>query len=143
MINKKFMDIAYDEALKAFDKNEIPIGCVIVKDGQVIGRGHNTREGEQNLFGHAEINAIKQASEYLNTWKFDNCEMYVTVEPCLMCYGSILQARIPKVYIGARQHSNKPSSYANYITDDQIIDDQLIDDKIKELMQVFFKQLRR
>ncbi len=97
---KKYMDLANELAEEAFKLNEVPIGCVIVYNNQVIGSGFNSREKNGDVFGHAEVNAIKAASSFLDTWKLDNCELYVTVEPCLMCYGAIKQSRISKVYIG-------------------------------------------
>ena len=95
-----YMSYALEEAYKAKDKGEIPIGAVIVKDNKVIGRGHNTKESTQNVLNHAEIIAIKEASEFIGDWRLNGCEMYVTLEPCPMCTGAILQCRISKLYIG-------------------------------------------
>ena len=95
-----YMSYALEEAYKAKDKGEIPIGAVIVKDNKVIGRGHNTKESTQNAINHAEIIAIKEASEFIGDWRLNGCEMYVTLEPCPMCTGAILQCRISKLYIG-------------------------------------------
>ena len=96
------MSIAYKEAEKALLKDETPIGCVIVKDGEIIARGHNTREGNNLITGHAEINAIEKANKKLNSWRLNDCDIYVTVEPCIMCSGAIIQARIRNVYFGAK-----------------------------------------
>ena len=95
-----YMSYALLEAYKAKEKGEIPIGAVIVKDNKVIGRGHNTKESTQNAINHAEIIAIKEASEFIGDWRLNGCEMYVTLEPCPMCTGAILQCRISKLYIG-------------------------------------------
>ena len=95
-----YMSYALEEAYKAKDKGEIPIGAVIVKDNKVIGRGHNTKESTKNALNHAEIIAIKEASEFIGDWRLNGCEMYVTLEPCPMCTGAILQCRISKLYIG-------------------------------------------
>ncbi len=137
------MNLANELALEAFDLDEIPIGCVIVHNDQVVAKAYNTREHTHDVFGHAEINAIKQASSFLSTWKLDDCELYVTVEPCLMCYGSILQSRIKKVYVGSIPDKIKKSSYRNYTTDtENIINYDLVNDTSSALMSDFFKKLR-
>ncbi len=92
---------ALKEAQKAALKDEVPIGCVIVKDNKIIARGHNLREKENQVISHAEINAIKKANRKLNSWRLENCDIYITLEPCLMCTGAIIQARIRKIYFGA------------------------------------------
>lgn len=102
----KYMNIAISEAKKALKKGEIPVGAVIVKDNIVIAMAHNTREESQNALEHAEINAIKKACEFLNNWRLDECDMYVTMEPCPMCCGAILQSRIKNVYFGAYSRDN-------------------------------------
>ena len=95
-----FIDEAKAEAIKAYDKGEIPVGAVIVKDGVIIGRGHNLKETLNDVTAHAEILAIKEASNKIGDWRLDGAEMYVTLEPCPMCAGAIVQARIPNVVIG-------------------------------------------
>ena len=95
-----FIDEAKAEAIKAYDKGEIPVGAVIVKDGVIIGRGHNLKETLNDVTAHAEILAIKEASNKLGDWRIDGAEMYVTLEPCPMCASAIVQSRISKVYIG-------------------------------------------
>ena len=102
----KYMEIALNEAKKALAKGEIPVGAVIVKDNIVIAKAHNTREESQDALAHAEVNAIKKACEYLNNWRLENCDMYVTMEPCPMCCGAILQSRIKNVYFGAYSRDN-------------------------------------
>ena len=102
----KYMEVALNEAKKALEKGEIPVGAVIVKDNIVIAKAHNTREETQNTLAHAEINAIKQACEFLKNWRLDECDMYVTMEPCPMCCGAILQSRIKNVYYGAYSREN-------------------------------------
>ena len=96
------MKEAYKEALKAQIKDEVPIGCVIVKDDKVIARGHNLRETRQQAKNHAEVVAIEKACRKMNSWRLEDCELYVTVEPCMMCMGMIQQARIAKVIYGAK-----------------------------------------
>lgn len=137
----KYMHEALELAFKALENDEIPIGCVIVKDDIVIGRGYNNREANSDISGHAEMNALKDASQTLGTWKLNDCEMYVTVEPCLMCYGAITQSRIKKVHIGSKQSEIKPYSYRKYITNDTLISEMLIDEA-KEVMQSFFQKRR-
>ena len=97
----KFMKEALKEAKKAELIDEVPIGCVIVKDDKIIARGHNQRETNQSPIGHAEIIAINKASKKLKSWRLEGCDIYVTLEPCIMCSGAIIQSRISKVYYGA------------------------------------------
>lgn len=137
----EYMNKALELAFIALSNDEIPIGCVIVKDGVIIGHGYNNREANSDISGHAEINALKDAAKNLNTWKLNDCEMYVTVEPCLMCYGAIMQSRIKKVYIGSKQSDIKPYSYRKHITNDTLISEMLIDEA-KEVMQSFFQKRR-
>lgn len=99
-MNKVFMQTALAEAAIAAAEGEVPVGAVIVKDSKVVATAHNTREKEQNALGHAEINAINQACKTLGTWRLDNTEIYVTMEPCPMCAGAIINARIPTVVFG-------------------------------------------
>ncbi|MEE0945802.1 MAG: nucleoside deaminase [Acutalibacteraceae bacterium] len=100
-MNKKYMQIAIDEAQKAYKKGEVPVGAVIVKNGEIIAQAHNTRETERSALGHAEINAVKTACEKLDSWRLDGCEIYVTMEPCPMCAGAIINARISTVVFGS------------------------------------------
>ena len=96
-----FMSEALKEAEKSLDKAEIPIGCVIVKDGEVIGRGHNAREELNQAIMHAEVMAIQEANRTVGNWRLLDCTLFVTIEPCVMCSGAIGLARIPKVIYGA------------------------------------------
>ena len=95
-----YMDIALEEAYKAFKDGEIPIGAVIVKNGEIIGRGYNKKESLKDPTCHAEILAIKEACKHIGDWRLNGCELYVTLEPCPMCTGAILQSRISKIHIG-------------------------------------------
>ena len=99
--NKWYMERAYKEAIKAYKKNEVPIGAVIVKDDKIIARGHNERELKQDATLHAEITAIRKACRKLGSWRLNDCDMYVTLEPCTMCAGALIQSRIRTLYIGA------------------------------------------
>lgn len=100
-MQKKFMNAAIKQALKAAEKDEVPIGAVIVLDGKIIARAHNLMEKTQLATAHAEILAINKACKKLKSWRLDNAEMYITVEPCAMCAGAIANARIKMVYFGA------------------------------------------
>ena len=97
-----FMREALKEAQKAYDQAEVPIGAVVVLNGEIIGRGHNLREKEQDATLHAEIKAIRQANQHLGSWRLEDCELFVTLEPCPMCAGAILQARIPRLEMAIR-----------------------------------------
>ena len=92
--NHKFMNLALEEAQKAFHIAEIPVGAVIAKGDELLSRTHNLREKDENPLGHAELLAIKEASKKLNSWRLKDCRLYVSLEPCLMCIGAIVQARI-------------------------------------------------
>ncbi len=98
---EKFMNEAIKEARKGAARGEVPIGCVIVMDDQIIGRGYNRRKTDHTTLAHAEIYAIKKACKAVGDWRLDGAEMYVTLEPCQMCSGAIIQGRIKKLYIGA------------------------------------------
>ena len=99
--NKEFfMNEALKEARKAYKKEEIPVGAVVVKDGKIIARAHNLKESKCSTISHAEILAIQKANKKLNAWRLENCDMYITLEPCMMCMGAIINARIRKIYIG-------------------------------------------
>lgn len=98
--DEKYMKQALKQANKARDNQDVPIGCVIVYEGKVIARGYNRRNADKTTLAHAEILAIKKASKYIGDWRLEDCTMYVTLEPCQMCAGAIVQARIPRVVIG-------------------------------------------
>ncbi|MGI6787405.1 MAG: nucleoside deaminase [Acholeplasmataceae bacterium] len=102
------MNLAFLEAQKAYQKGEVPVGAIIVFNNEVIGLGHNLKELNQDVTSHAEINAIKVASKKLGTWRLEDCDMYVTLEPCVMCAGAIIQSRIKNLYIA----TNDPKSGA-------------------------------
>ena len=101
-MHEEYMRQALALAQEAAAHGEVPVGCVIVREGRIVGRGRNRREEKQHTSSHAEMEAIRQANEALGTWRLDDCALYVTLEPCPMCAGAILNARIPRVYYGAR-----------------------------------------
>lgn len=100
-MDKKYMLIALEEAKKAFDEDEVPVGAVIVKDNKVIARAHNKREQLQSATAHAEVLAIEKACQKIGYWRLNDCDIYITMEPCMMCSGAIINARIANVYYGA------------------------------------------
>lgn len=99
MVNE-YLKAAYELAERGMSLDEVPIGAVIVRQGVIIGRGHNTRQTANDVTGHAEINALRQANQALKSWRLVDCDLYSTIEPCLMCTGALLQARIKSVYFG-------------------------------------------
>ena len=105
-MNNKYMDIALNEAYKAYLMDEVPVGAVIVKNDEIIAKCHNLKTESSNILNHAEIVAITKAAKILNDWRLNDCEMYVTLEPCPMCASAIQQSRIKKVYIGTKSNAS-------------------------------------
>lgn len=105
MDHETYMKEALALAREAAEQGEVPVGCVIVRRGEIVGRGRNRREEKQSTASHAEMEAIADANARLGTWRLDDCALYVTLEPCPMCAGAILNARIPQVYYGARDEA--------------------------------------
>lgn len=106
MEHEKYMRLALSEAQEAFNAGEIPVGCVIVSDsGEILGKGQNTRERTHSALGHAELSAIDEACRAIGDWRLDGCTIYVTLEPCPMCTGAIINSRIPRVVFGAREEN--------------------------------------
>ncbi len=140
-MGKEFMELANNQAKKAYDNNEVPVGAIIVCQGVVIAQGCNDKETNNKITGHAELNALHIASQIKDTWKLNDCELYVTVEPCLMCYAAIVQSRITKVYIGSIQDLNKKTSYKSKLKQSELtIDETLLNDESSKLMSDFFKK---
>ncbi|MCR5308158.1 MAG: nucleoside deaminase [bacterium] len=142
------MEEAYKEALLAFSKNEIPVGCVIVKDNKIIGRGHNLKETSKLVYSHAEINAIADASKNLNNWRLNDCSLYVTLEPCAMCMGAIMQSQISNVYFSVFDKAmgccgSKLNLFEYNFQNPKInVFQGLLEEESKSLLQEFFKKLR-
>ena len=142
------MKEALEEAKKAYALGEIPIGAVIVKDGKIIGRGHNLTESEKDPTTHAEINAIRMATKELGGWRLEDCTMYVTVEPCTMCAGAIVLARIPKLVIGVMDtKAGACGSVFNVIEEEKLnhqvqVKTGVMADECRGIIQDFFKELR-
>ncbi|MCD5325580.1 MULTISPECIES: tRNA adenosine(34) deaminase TadA [Pontibacillus] len=143
-----FMEMAIQEAEKAAQKGEVPIGAVIVKDGEVIATGHNVRETEQLASSHAEFIAIERANRVVGSWRLEECTLYVTLEPCPMCAGAILQSRIPRVIFGAYdQKAGCVGSLMNLLQDDRFNHTCEVVAEVKQsecssLLTDFFRQLR-
>lgn len=148
-MEEKFMKEALKEAKKAYDKLEVPVGCVIVKDGKVIARGHNLKETKYDTTKHAEIIAIQKASQKLRSWRLLDCEIYVTLEPCSMCAGAILNARLKKIYIGTLdKKTGAVGSVFNLLEDYTFnhkveIEKGVLQEECETILKDFFKELRK
>ena len=102
IMENRFMEIAYKEAQKAFKEDEVPVGCVIVKDGEVVAKAHNRKEHRNCAVFHAEIECINKACKVLDNWNLKGCDLYVTLEPCMMCTGAIVNSRIDRIFYGCK-----------------------------------------
>lgn len=148
MNDLEYMDLAYEEAILAYKKNEVPVGAILVINGKVIAKAHNKRENNNNPLGHAEVNVIIKASNKLKSRILEDAILYVTLEPCLMCAGLILQTRIKKVIYGAREPKfgvlgSLGNVYLDYKFNHQVeIIGPVMEQKVSELMKKFFKELR-
>lgn len=146
---ERFMKEALKEAKKAYDKEEIPVGAVIVKDNKIIARAYNKKEEKMDTTKHAEIIAIQKASRKLKSWRLTNCDMYVTLEPCSMCAGALIQARIRKVYIGTMDpKTGACGSVLNLLEDYKFnhvvqIENNILGEECKSIIKNFFKMLRK
>ncbi len=144
-----YMKEALKQAKKALALNETPIGCVIVCDDKIIARGYNRRNTEHCTLGHAEIKAIKKASRAVGDWRLDECTIYITLEPCQMCAGAIVQARIPRVVIGAMNaKAGCAGSVVNLLENPDFnhqcdITKGVLEDECSRLLSDFFSDLRR
>ena len=144
MKNIEYMNRAYGLSQEALLRNEIPIGAVIVLNGEIVGTGYNKREETLDISSHAEINAIRDAAQTLGRWNLSDCEIYITIEPCIMCYGAIEQSKIKKMYIGAKQLDFKQMSYRSRINKVNIeVNEEMLDDKYLESIKTFFKEKRK
>ena len=144
----KFMKEALKEAQKSYKKEEIPVGAIIVKDGKIIARGHNLKETKTDPTKHAEIIAIQKACKKLQTWRLTGCTMYVTLEPCSMCAGSLIQSRLDKVVIGTMdEKTGACGSVLNLLADYKFnhivqIETGIMQEECKKILHQFFKELR-
>ena len=146
--DEKYMKAAIREARKAYKLDEVPIGCVIVQQGKIIARGYNRRNTDKNTLAHAEMSAIKKASKKTGDWRLEDCTMYVTLEPCQMCAGAIVQSRLGKVVIGSMNpKAGCAGSVINLLQMKQFnhqVDmiTGVLEDECSSMLSEFFKELR-
>ena len=147
-IQEKYMQEALKQAKKAYSLGEVPIGCVIVHEGKIIGRGYNRRNTDKNTLSHAEITAIRKASKIIGDWRLEDCTLYVTLEPCQMCAGAIVQARIPEVVIGCMNPKAGCAGSVLNILEMPEFNHQaavvkgILEQECSDLLKTFFAELR-
>ena len=146
--DEKYMKLALKEAKKARDIDEVPIGCVIVRDDKVIGKGYNKRNTDKNVLSHAELIAIKQACKKTGDWRLEDCTMYITLEPCQMCAGAIVQCRMGRVVIGAMNaKAGCAGSVLNILQMPQFnhqveMETGVLEEECSTMLSQFFRELR-
>ena len=142
------MKEALKQAKKAYALGEVPIGCVIVHEGKIIGRGYNRRNTDKNTLAHAEITAINKASKKIGDWRLENCTLYVTLEPCQMCAGAIVQARIPETVIGCMSAKSGCAGSILNILENPSFNHQvsvtrgILEEECSQMLKQFFSELR-
>ncbi|MCM1058102.1 MAG: tRNA adenosine(34) deaminase TadA [Firmicutes bacterium] len=147
-IQEKYMREALKQAKKAYALGEVPIGCVIVYEGKIIGRGYNRRNTDKNTLSHAEIAAIRKASKVIGDWRLEGCTLYVTLEPCQMCAGAIVQARIPEVVLGCMNpKAGCAGSILNILEMPEFnhqvnVSRGILEQECSDLLKTFFTELR-
>lgn len=147
-IHEKYMKEALKQAKKAYALGEVPIGCVIVHQGKIIGRGYNRRNTDKNTLAHAEITAIRKASKIIGDWRLEECTIYITLEPCQMCAGAIIQARIPEVVMGCMNpKAGCGGSLLNILEDPRFnhqaaVTRGILEQECSNLLKLFFMELR-
>lgn len=147
--DEKFMKEALRQARKAYGLEEVPIGCVIIYEGKIIARGYNRRNTDKNTLAHAELNAIRKASRKLGDWRLDGCTMYVTLEPCQMCAGAIVQSRMKRVVMGCRNpKAGCAGSILNLLQVPEFnhqveIEEGVLGTQCSEMLREFFRELRK
>ena len=148
-VSEKYMKEALKLAKKAYDLGEVPIGCVIVYEGKIIGRGYNRRKTDKNTLSHAEITAINRASKRMGDWRLEGCTLYVTLEPCQMCAGAIVQARIPEVVMGCMNpKAGCAGSILNLLEMPEFnhqvsVTRGVCEEECSEMLTTFFTELRK
>lgn len=146
--DEKYMKEAIKQAKKAYAIGEVPIGCVIVHDGKIIGRGYNRRTIDKNTLAHAEIQAIRKACKKMNDWRLEECTMYVTLEPCQMCSGAIVQSRMTRVVVGCMNpKAGCAGSVLNLLQMEEFnhqveLEIGVLEEECSQMMKSFFKELR-
>ena len=147
-MRENFMREALALAREAAAAGEVPVGCVIVREGEIVGRGRNRREEKQSTLSHAETEAIREANRTLGSWRLEDCELYVTLEPCPMCAGAILNARIPKVFYGARDSvMGACGGVMNLFMEDfpnrPALVGGILGEECREILSEFFRSIRK
>ena len=147
--NEYYMQLALNQAKKAYKKKEVPVGAIIVYNGKIIGKGYNLRENKKNIFKHAELLAIKKASKKIKDWRLNNAVMYVTLFPCSMCASAIVQSRIKKIYIGAPTKDLKTKEIVKKIFEGNNVSpkievyENVLENECKSLLTNFFNERRK
>ena len=148
-VQQKFMAAALVVARQAAILNEVPIGAVVVKDNQIIGRGHNMREHFQDVTYHAEMLAIREACDALHSWRLEDCDLYVTLEPCIMCSGAIIHSRLRQVYYAAPDpKAGAVNSLYTLLNDSRLnhqvaVHQGLLQDECSQMLKHFFREIRK
>ena len=140
---EKYMKIAYKEALKAYKKGDVPVGAVIIKDNKVVAKSYNKKEKNKNAIMHAEIDVINKACKKLKTWHLEECILFTTLEPCLMCIGSIIQSRIGKIYYSTDNPNFGELDILKKYNKQIEINKGLYENESSELLKKFFKEKRK
>ena len=149
LLDEKYMRAALKQARKAIELGEVPIGCVIVYEGRIIGRGYNRRNTDKSVLCHAEITAIKKACKKMGDWRLEDCTMYVTLEPCQMCAGAIVQSRIPRVVMGALSPKAGSAGTVINILENPDFNHQvelskgILENECSAILKEFFTELRK
>ena len=141
-MHEKYMEKAYNEAYKAYKIKEMPVGAVIVCNNKIIAKGYNKRELKRNSIMHAEIIAIDKACKKLKSWRLNDCTIYVTMEPCLMCLGAIVESRIPKIVYGVKNNKYNEINKNIIIKNNIEVIEKVLEEKIKNITHLFFNNIR-
>ena len=146
-MGNKYIEEALEEAKIAFNLNEVPVGAVIVKNGEIIAKAHNLKRSTNNIVNHAEIISIVEASNYIGDWRLNDCEMYVTLEPCPMCAGAIIGSRVKKIYIGCESNIKSNKELIKKILQNKDADhfveiEYLNNEECSEILTKFFSNKR-
>mgnify|MGYP006280945507 FL=1 len=146
--DKQYMELALQEAQKALEMDEVPIGAIVICDGKIVGRGYNLKEELQDPTAHAEMIAIREASQNMGSWRLPECELYVTLEPCPMCIGAMIQARIKRLVYGASDEKGGATGSLYNLAEDERFNHQIevvsgvLADKSSKMLKDFFRSLR-
>lgn len=146
-LDKYYMQEALKEAKQAYDTFEVPVGCVVVYQDKIIGRGHNKRSQNQSVFSHAEVIAIQEACQTLDSWRLDEAAIYVTLEPCLMCAGAIIQSRIKRLVYAAKEpkfgvHQSQTNVFDIPFNHQVEVISGVLEEESSQMMKAFFREMR-